>query len=112
MLYFRPFATMKVHFGTIHNAAQYTEAELKEKGTQITKVVQAISAGITSDYDTDIAILKLDEPVKYTENIGPICLPTNEEPELPRDEKICYVAGWGLTKKGWLVLDKQKINYI
>ena len=42
----------------------------------------------------DLALLKLDHPVYYRENIIPICLPTMD---YPLEGKIGVVAGWGKT---------------
>jgi hypothetical protein len=51
-----------------------------------------------SDYDApyiknDIALVKLEKPIKFTDTIRPICLPTQGE-ALPVG-KTCFVAGWG-----------------
>jgi len=42
----------------------------------------------------DIALLKLNEPVTFTDYIQPACLPTETEPS---DGEECFVSGWGYT---------------
>ncbi|XP_071107071.1 chymotrypsinogen 2-like [Haliotis cracherodii] len=49
------------------------------------------------DFNNDIALIKLDEPVDLTEVISPLCLPdATVEVETGKE---CLVAGWGLTGK-------------
>ncbi|XP_022088735.1 uncharacterized protein LOC110978224 [Acanthaster planci] len=43
----------------------------------------------------DIAVLKLAEPVAYTNHVRPVCLDTAAEDF--DNSSLCYVAGWGLT---------------
>ena len=43
---------------------------------------------------SDISILKLDEPVQFTNKIRPICLPVNPSWE-QFENKTAVVAGWG-----------------
>ena len=42
----------------------------------------------------DIALLRLDRPVAYRDNMLPICLPTKDYPLVG---KVGVVAGWGKT---------------
>ncbi|KAK6192044.1 hypothetical protein SNE40_003591 [Patella caerulea] len=45
-------------------------------------------------YHADIALLRLQKPIVFTDNIRPLCLPTrlhSWSPSLP-----CYIAGWGV----------------
>ena len=51
------------------------------------------------DYDTstqnnDIALLRLEMPIKWNEHTVPICLPTEE----PVVDGMCYTTGWGSTQ--------------
>lgn len=48
----------------------------------------------TKTTDSDIALLKLSKPVKFTDEILPACLPTDPVKVNTR----CYVTGWGDTK--------------
>ena len=43
--------------------------------------------------EADIAMLRLAEPVEFTENVRPACLADSSD-EL-RDYRRCFVAGWG-----------------
>ncbi|MEN2497539.1 MAG: hypothetical protein MHMPM18_001912 [Marteilia pararefringens] len=44
----------------------------------------------------DIALVKLDEKVKFGANISPVCLP-EAETDLPQPGTKCFVTGWGIT---------------
>lgn len=62
----------------------------------------------------DIALLKLDHPVYYRDNIIPICLPSMD---YPLEGKIGVVAGWGKTdnsfgKTGTNLLNKVLVPII
>jgi len=45
----------------------------------------------------DIALLKLEKPVEFTDHISPICLPTVQD-ELPPAGTNTFIIGWGNTK--------------
>ncbi|CAL4087437.1 unnamed protein product, partial [Meganyctiphanes norvegica] len=49
-----------------------------------------------NDY-ADIAIIKTNRPVKYTENIWPFCLP--EKNQVFKDFLIVNIAGWGVVNQ-------------
>ncbi|XP_061471261.1 transmembrane protease serine 9-like isoform X2 [Rhineura floridana] len=49
-----------------------------------------------STYENDVALFKLQRPIKFNEYIQPICLP-NTTTHLVSDEYPCYIAGWGNT---------------
>ncbi|NXP50865.1 C1S protein, partial [Heliornis fulica] len=55
-----------------------------------------------TDFDNDIALLKLREPVKMGPNISPLCLP-RKSPEYELQEgTLGYIAGWGQRETGKL----------
>ncbi|XP_005016825.3 complement C1s subcomponent [Anas platyrhynchos] len=55
-----------------------------------------------TDFDNDIALLKLKDPVKMGPNISPLCLPgKSPEYELQKGT-LGYIAGWGQKEKGRL----------
>jgi len=43
----------------------------------------------------DIALMKLANPVEFTDHISPVCLPTNQDEELPRAGTNLFTTGWG-----------------
>jgi len=45
----------------------------------------------------DIALMKLKEPIEFTDHISPICLPAVQD-ELPLAGTNTYIIGWGNTK--------------
>ena len=44
-------------------------------------------------FDYDVALIKLREPIKFNNDVRPVCLPTMEFP----NDTDCYVTGWGYT---------------
>jgi secreted trypsin-like serine protease len=49
----------------------------------------------TNNAYNDVALLKLKDPVQYTDHISPICLPTQQDEALPAAGTSIFVAGWG-----------------
>ncbi|XP_072017073.1 ovochymase-like [Amphiura filiformis] len=67
-----------------------------------TEVIVGLKTGIINPdfdkatYDSDIALLKLKQPVTYTEYISPLCLPNEIQAQaLIRAGKKGFVTGWG-----------------
>ncbi|XP_033114474.1 uncharacterized protein LOC117114948 isoform X3 [Anneissia japonica] len=51
-------------------------------------------------YDSDIALIRLRQPVHYTDYIIPICLPSNQRADrLMRPKQKGFISGWGATKE-------------
>lgn len=48
------------------------------------------------DVTNDLALMKLNAPVKFTDQVRPACLPTQGY-EIPVGTK-CMASGWGLTR--------------
>ena len=46
--------------------------------------------------DYDVALIKLEEPITFNNDVRPVCLPTMNFPA----GKNCYVTGWGDTTEG------------
>ena len=44
-------------------------------------------------FDHDIALLKLEEPIMYTNYVQPICLPKDDA-----NDETCVITGWGRKK--------------
>ncbi|XP_068440607.1 mannan-binding lectin serine protease 1 [Clinocottus analis] len=52
------------------------------------------------NYNNDIALLRLEQPVEFTEFIRPVCLPpphNKDEPSSPLPNSLGLVAGWGIS---------------
>lgn len=71
----------------------------KEEGTEQTIQVKDVilnpkyGKNLEMFIDGDYAILKLDEPVKFTKYVNPICLPSNSDKSF--DFVQARVSGWG-----------------
>ena len=50
--------------------------------------------GYTPEYyvDDDVMLLKLAEPVNFTDGVSPVCLPEAGDYTAGRQ---CYITGWG-----------------
>lgn len=49
------------------------------------------------NFNNDIAIVELDEPVKFTPSIQPACLPDADKKDY--DGSLAIIAGWGRTEE-------------
>lgn len=56
-------------------------------------VVKAVYFPLYDGNTHDIALVKLDKPVKFSDTIRPVCLPKRGESD-PVNKK-CIIAGWG-----------------
>lgn len=54
----------------------------------------------TNPISNDIALLRLESPVEYTDNIQPVCLPGGRSEEIGSRG---FVTGWGLTQEYGLI---------
>ena len=61
---------------------------------------------VTCRYNYDLALLKLNRTLKYSNRVGPVCLPDSEF----TSGSICHVAGWGTTGLGAERLSKVQLN--
>ncbi|XP_009949370.1 PREDICTED: complement C1s subcomponent [Leptosomus discolor] len=57
-----------------------------------------------TDFDSDIALVKLRDPVKMGPNISPLCLPGKSPEYEPQEGTLGYIAGWGQRERGRLPL--------
>ncbi|XP_064480505.1 plasma kallikrein-like isoform X2 [Ornithodoros turicata] len=65
-----------------------------------------IDNGAAAEYD--YCLVRLSEPVNFTDYIGPVCLP---EPEEDYTNVTCTATGWGLTENGGTTADiLQKVD--
>ena len=68
-------------------------------GGQVVDVAKFVSYPKKMDPNTnehDIMILKLATPLKFNDNVKPVCLATKD----PKDGAKCYISGWGRVKSG------------
>jgi len=49
-----------------------------------------------TENDYDVALIKLRKPIKFNNDVRPVCLPTKDF----RAGTNCYVTGWGDTLEG------------
>ncbi|XP_038123519.1 suppressor of tumorigenicity 14 protein homolog [Cyprinodon tularosa] len=66
---------------------------------------------VTSDYD--IALLKLSEPLEFSNTVQPICLPASSHVFPPG--MTCSITGWGVTREGGrkaIMLQKASVKLI
>lgn len=52
-------------------------------------------------FDYDIALLELTKPLKFTNTIQPICLPSSSH-VFPAGMS-CWVTGWGVLREGGII---------
>uniref|UniRef100_A0A8C8SWG9 matriptase n=1 Tax=Pelusios castaneus TaxID=367368 RepID=A0A8C8SWG9_9SAUR len=79
------------------------------------RIKRIISNTMFNDYtyDYDIAVLELQDPVEFTNTVGPICLPDATH-DFPAGKAI-WVTGWGATSEGGAgakILQKAEIRVI
>jgi len=55
-----------------------------------------LSGDVFDGYRYDVALLKLKEPIVFTDHILPVCLPTKQDEGLPDPGNTVVVTGWGL----------------
>ncbi|XP_069610279.1 complement C1r-A subcomponent-like isoform X1 [Ranitomeya imitator] len=53
----------------------------------------------TENFDNDIALIQLENPVTMNRNVSPICLPENTEASLYDSGRVGYVSGFGITEE-------------
>lgn len=86
-----------------------TNTEIRHIERRVKRVVRHRGFNARTLYN-DIALLTLNEPVSFTEQIRPICLPSGSQ---LYSGKIATVIGWGsLRESKKLKKKKKKINLI
>ena len=68
--------------------------DVKEGYEENYYVEKVIMHPLYGNLNNDIALLKLDEPVKMNSHVQPACLPENQPPVGTK----CFITGWGKTK--------------
>ncbi|XP_072254197.1 acrosin-like isoform X2 [Pyxicephalus adspersus] len=71
-------------------------------GTQIRKITKKIEHERYNPdtEENDIALLRMDRPVTFSDYIQPACLPQKDTVIIHLSE--CYIAGWGMTSEDWV----------
>lgn len=77
-----------------HNLIQWNEEGFEKRGAELFKVHPDWNPDDIK-YDADIALIKMDSPVKYTKFIRPICLWSGPEDITKVVGQVGIVAGWG-----------------
>ncbi|XP_078507602.1 complement C1s subcomponent-like [Lissotriton helveticus] len=71
--------------------------------------------GPRTDYDNDIALIKLETKVALSHMVSPICLPGPGPEYTLKEGKIGYISGWGSTEtryKGHRILNRALISIV
>ena len=85
-----------------------TFSQLNQQGdnpsTAVEKNIIRIIRHTAYDSETinnDIALLKLDSPVTFSDNLQPVCINADvNEYSTYADDDACWVVGWGATSSG------------
>jgi len=56
-------------------------------------------------FSHDMSLLKLKQPIAFTDHIQPVCIPTDVS-DLLYENKTCWITGWGSTSEGGSVSAK------
>ncbi len=51
---------------------------------------------LNTGLDYDVALIKLQNPIQFNNNVRPVCLPTTDF----APGTNCYITGWGTTTEG------------
>ncbi|XP_064480504.1 plasma kallikrein-like isoform X1 [Ornithodoros turicata] len=89
-IYF-PFAEFVALFGK-HNLGQFEETQEARYFEKV--IIHEKFARFRVGGEYDYCLVRLSEPVNFTEYIGPVCLP---EPEEDYAGAMCTTSGWGRT---------------
>uniref|UniRef100_A0A914ZEF7 Peptidase S1 domain-containing protein n=1 Tax=Parascaris univalens TaxID=6257 RepID=A0A914ZEF7_PARUN len=81
-----------VKLGTVSSSEQSTKGIIRKVVAKRVHPYYSISEQINPGAHFDIAVLQLDEEVKYTQYIQPICLPSNDSHLIKGSGTI---TGWG-----------------
>ena len=93
ILYTFPIEKMHVVVGDLSRSKlEGTEQIIKIKATSVHPDYRKLNP-----FDNDFAILKLATPVKFSNSINPICLPSSSDTNF--DSVDAIASGWGSLKK-------------
>jgi secreted trypsin-like serine protease len=80
----------------------YNYNSINEPGeivTNVSRIVIHPQYGHPLQFSHDMSLLRLTQPVQFTDHIQPVCLPANVD-DLMVEGKPCFVTGWGATSEG------------
>lgn len=79
------------------------EVEKDEKARNISSIIPYPQVKFNQFlYSNDIALIELEKPLVFSNEIGAVCLPENEIKPNTKDgnQPICITAGWGTDEPG------------
>ncbi|XP_011190157.1 trypsin-1 isoform X1 [Zeugodacus cucurbitae] len=85
----------------LHSISQYLNGNSAEKSTPIRinfKRIIPHPKYECTNVKNDIALLQLEEPLKFTERVKPICVSV-ENPLIEYENQLAIVSGWGWTNE-------------
>jgi len=73
--------------------------ESGEVVTNVTQIIMHPQYHTPNEYSHDMSLLRLSQPLAFTDHIQPVCLPLDETDLLVEGTPM-YVTGWGATSEG------------
>uniref|UniRef100_A0A914UIZ9 limulus clotting factor C n=1 Tax=Plectus sambesii TaxID=2011161 RepID=A0A914UIZ9_9BILA len=73
--------------------------EAGEVVTNVTQIIMHPQYHTPHEYSHDMSLLRLSQPLTFTDHIQPVCLPLDESNLLVEGTPM-YVTGWGATSEG------------
>ncbi|CAG5110821.1 Oidioi.mRNA.OKI2018_I69.chr2.g5179.t1.cds [Oikopleura dioica] len=89
---------MKVFLG-VHDSTD--EGLANAESRDVVDIITHPEFNRPQDYNNDVALLKLETPVHFSDNISPLCLP---------DEKVCMKEGVPCVTVGWGITDEKNVT--
>nr|XP_014432687.1 transmembrane protease serine 2 isoform X1 [Pelodiscus sinensis] len=85
------------YYWTVY-AGILTQSETRYRsGYKVTKIISHPNYNSDSK-DNDIALMKLQTPLRFTDTVGPVCLPNPGM--LFQSNQECWISGWGAVQQG------------
>merc|ERR1712156_1138736 len=75
----------------------------RKSGGQVRNIAQVMNNNQynPSTFENDFAILKLDSPLEFNDDVKPACLPTSSDYlDVSSTEERCFTSGWGTLSSG------------
>lgn len=87
----------------MYGGAPMFEVEKEENARNISSIVPYPQVKFNQFlYSNDIALVELEKPLEFSNDIGAVCLPEKEiKPNtMGGNQPICVTAGWGMDQPG------------